>query len=199
MEVDRNDENEPDTTTYCSLTSIDGLTNRIVKTLRQDYPDLKIATKHNKTIRSLLPSVKDKTPYEQQSNVVYKIDCADCNACYVGMTTTKLKTRISGHKSNLKKLHTLQQAGYTNEDAAIIQVKDRTALVSHAAAMNHNFKLDETKILDRTHKPRNLPILESCHINNTQHTVNKRTDTDNLHAAYAGVLHLLVNAENIRR
>ena len=176
---------------YRSLTNVFGLTQRLTKTLRRDYPQVKIANKNQKTVGALIPPIKDKTAEEEQSNVIYQIHCNDCEGSYIGMTTTKLKNRISGHRSNLKKLTTLREAGYTNEDAAIICIREKTALVDHAAKTGHTFKLDNAKIVDRSFKTSNLPILESCHIKNTQHTVNKRTDTDNLHAAYANVLHMI--------
>lgn len=115
------------------------------------------------------------------------------------MTTQKLKARVSKHKSSMKKLHTLQQAGHTPRDAAMMEIMETTALVNHAARESHKFKLDQTKILDTTNRGRNLLILESCHINNTPNTINKRTDTDNLHVAYAGVLHWLRNNQQSRR
>lgn len=185
MEASGMAEEHPTTKTFRSLTNIDGLTQQLTKTLRKEYPNVQVASKHARNVGSLLPLAKDKTLKDDQSNVVFKIGCAECNACYVGMTTTKLKTRIAGHRSNVKKLRTLRDAGYTNEDAAVCSIREKTALVNHAAAMEHTFKLEEAKIIDRTHKPTNLPILEGCHIYNTQNTVNKRTDTDNLHVAYA--------------
>lgn len=192
-------ESQQNDTKFYSLTNIEGLTQQISKTLTKEIPGIKIAYKHNKTINTLLPTVKDKTPDMEMSNVIYKIDCADCESCYIGMTSTKLKQRISGHRSNVKKLKTLLDKGHTNTDTEVLWVRDKTALVNHIADTNHNFKLEETKIIDRTFKTNNLNILESCHIYNTNHTVNKRTDTDNLHTAYAGLLHTLKNERNMRR
>ena len=184
---------------YRSLTNVDGLTQRIAKSLRREYPQVKIANKNVKTVGAILPPVKDKTAKEEQSNVIYQIDCNDCEGLYIGMTTTKLKNRISGHRSHIKKLTTLRDAGYTNDDAAIASIRETTALVNHAAAKGHTFGLDNPKILDRSLKPSSLPILESCHIKNTQHTVNKRSDTDNLHAAYANVLHTIQKQKTKRQ
>ncbi|XP_062703811.1 uncharacterized protein LOC134286243 [Aedes albopictus] len=113
---------EEDEKLFRSLTNIDGLSSRISKTLKKEYANIQVATKTTKTVGTLLPSIKDKTAKEQQSNVIYKIQCGDCEACYIGMTTTKLKQRISGHRSNVRRLETLRAAGYTNEDAAIVEV-----------------------------------------------------------------------------
>lgn len=178
---------------FRSLTNIDGLSSQVTKTLHKEYQNIQVATKTAKTVGALLPIVKDKTPKEEQNNVIYKIQCNDCDVCYIGMTTTKLKTRISGHRSNVRRLQTLREAGYTNTDAAVINIREKTALVDHAAAMDHQFKLGETQIIDRANRASSLPILESCHIKNTPNTVNKRTDTDNLNVVYAALLHTLRN------
>lgn len=181
---------------FRSLTNIDGLTEQITKTIRKEYPNIHIAHKQAKTVGSILPMVKDRISQGEKSNVVYRIDCADCDACYIGMTTTKLKSRLSGHRSNVRKLQKLREEGHTNRDGAIAEIREKTALVNHAAAMEHSFKLDEVVIVDKTHKSTNLQFLESCHIYNTEKTVNKRSDTENLHATYAGILHTFKNAQN---
>lgn len=190
---------EEDEKLFRSLTNIDGLSSRISKTLKKEYANIQVATKTTKTVGTLLPSIKDKTAKEQQSNVIYKIQCGDCEACYIGMTTTKLKQRISGHRSNVRRLETLRAAGYTNEDATIMEVREKTALVDHAAAMDHTFRLENVNIIDKSNRSASLPILESCHIRNTTHTVNKRTDTDNLNVAYAAVLHTIKNIRKTER
>lgn len=119
---------------FYSLTNISGLTQTITKTLHKEYPNIKIAIKNTKTVASLLPLVKDKTPIQEQSNAVCAIPCNDCDACYIGITTTKLKTRMSGHKSNVKQLQELKGKGYTNTDAEVCWAKEKSALTSHVAA-----------------------------------------------------------------
>lgn len=184
---------------FRSLTNIDGLTSRITKTLKREYPNVQVATKTTKTVGALLPLVKDRTAKDQQSNVIYKIQCGDCEACYIGMTTTKLKQRISGHRSNVKRLQTLREAGYTNADAAVAEIREKTALVNHAAETGHTFRLDDVNIIDRTSRSSSLPILESCHIRNTENTINKRTDTENLSIVYAALLHTIKNTRKSER
>jgi len=43
---------------------------------------------------------KDPLPDEHKTNVVYRINCLDCNASYVGQTKRQLITRIKEHRSN---------------------------------------------------------------------------------------------------
>ena len=45
---------------------------------------------------------KDRCPYLfNKNNVVYKINCRDCNASYVDQTGRQLKTRITEHRNNI--------------------------------------------------------------------------------------------------
>ena len=85
---------------YRSLINVDELTQRIAKS--SNSQKVKIASKNLKTVDAILAPVKDKTAKEEQSNVIYQIDCNDCEGLYTGMTTTKLKNRISGHRSKIK-------------------------------------------------------------------------------------------------
>jgi len=46
---------------------------------------------------------KDKIKKEELSNVVYQVNCRDCNYSYVGQTKRKLKTRLKEYMNDLKK------------------------------------------------------------------------------------------------
>lgn len=54
---------------------------------------------------------KDKLPLSTHSNVIYKINCANCEASYVGQTCRLLKTRISEHRSYINRNNS-QLSGY---------------------------------------------------------------------------------------
>ncbi|XP_055604662.1 regulating synaptic membrane exocytosis protein 1 [Uranotaenia lowii] len=66
-----------------------------------------------------------------------------------GCTIVKLKQRMSQHKTQTNELKRLWEKGYTNEDYAIIQLRQQTALIEHEAAMHHLFDIDKVKIIDR--------------------------------------------------
>ncbi|XP_062704389.1 uncharacterized protein LOC134286739 [Aedes albopictus] len=180
---------DDNTKTFRSIVNIGSLTHKIQRTLRSDYPEVVTCPQQRKTVRSIIPGVKDKLEENQRSNVIYKIPCADCGSSYVGMTSCRLKDRVSGHRSTINKLTELREAGKDETDQEIMRLREKTALLDHCITNNHQFLLDRVEVLDSSHKKQNLAILESCHILNTQHTVNKRTDTDNLSGTYAGVLH----------
>ena len=50
-----------------------------------------------RTLRKILSHPKDCIPDDDKSNVMYKINCRDCDASYVGETGRALKTHVSEH------------------------------------------------------------------------------------------------------
>ena len=53
-------------------------------------------------LKTLMPSLKPPVEKMLRSNVVYKITCPCCQACYVGQTCRHMKTRLTEHKSKKK-------------------------------------------------------------------------------------------------
>ena len=53
-----------------------------------------------KNLSSVIKLGKDSTKQMDRTNVVYKIRCKDCEACYIGETKRTLKTRIKEHINN---------------------------------------------------------------------------------------------------
>ncbi|XP_062703666.1 arp2/3 complex-activating protein rickA-like [Aedes albopictus] len=173
---------------YRSMPNIPTLTRTISIILKKDYDQVKIATRNIKTTKSLLKTIKDPVPPNDQHNVVYSTPCNNCEGVYIGMTSNQLKKRMSGHKSDVNKI--------VNTPTDITHAK--TALTQHMIEHNHTFNLDGTKIVDRTFRSTALPILEMCHIQNTSNTINFRTDVDGLNTAYAGILHTIKKANSRR-
>jgi len=70
-----------------------------------------IAKKHNlntifmiNRLSNFIKTCKDRIEKMQQSNVVYKISCNDCDATYVGQTKRQLQTRIREHRTDINRL-----------------------------------------------------------------------------------------------
>ena len=55
------------------------------------------------SISTFIKTGKDKIKKEDHSNVVYKINCQDCNYSYVGQIKRKLKTRLKEHIKDFNK------------------------------------------------------------------------------------------------
>lgn len=190
---DVTNDDSSDEKVYRSMVHVGQLTNKIQRSLKKDYPNVIISSKNEKIIKNMLPQVKDPVEKLNRSNVVYRIPCEDCSACYVGMTSNQLRTRLASHRSCSNRLRSLWERGKTAEDEEIATLRERTALLDHSISHHHTFNFDNTQLLDSSRKKQNLPTLETCHIINTPNTVNKRTDTDNLSSTYAGILHTLRN------
>ncbi|XP_062704289.1 uncharacterized protein LOC134286653 [Aedes albopictus] len=111
---------------YVALPYIPQLSESIAKCLKKDYPRIKIANQNAKTAKIVYTKVKDPVESMLQHNVIYNIPCQNCDRCYIGMTSNKLKTRLSGHKSNINKLNRLLEQGYTNNDEAVVNINHRS-------------------------------------------------------------------------
>ncbi|XP_062701071.1 uncharacterized protein LOC134285069 [Aedes albopictus] len=185
---------QPETTnnvkTYRAIPYIPALSQKIINILAKDYPNLTITTKQNRVIKSLHTQVKQPIIRDDVSNTIYKIPCSNCECCYIGMTTNTLRKRLAGHRSNVNRLDKLINDNNTNTEIAKTSlIETTTALIQHCVEQNHRFDLERTQIIDHSYKQSTLPFLEMCHITNTDHTVNKRTDIDRLSTTYAAVLH----------
>ena len=55
-----------------------------------------------KTLRSMLMQVKQKTPMEKKRNVVCEVSCRDCQLMYIGETRRTMKKRMTEHQYAVK-------------------------------------------------------------------------------------------------
>ncbi|XP_058815363.1 uncharacterized protein LOC131678929 [Topomyia yanbarensis] len=179
--------------TYRSIAYIPHLSNKIDKHLKNDYKNIRLAHHNTRTVRHLFTKLKDPVPDDQQNNIIYSIPCESCPACYIGMTTNKLKTRIYGHQTHYNALDKYKQLGLTATDPEIVALKEKTALLEHSIAQDHRFDLKNTKIIDKHNKKHALPFIEVCHIITNENSINRRTDTEGLNTIYAGIIHSLKN------
>ncbi|XP_024890071.1 uncharacterized protein LOC112466277, partial [Temnothorax curvispinosus] len=53
--------------------------------------------------KSAVTRGKDRLATNKETNVVYKIDCENCDASYIGQTKRHLETRVKEHFSDIKK------------------------------------------------------------------------------------------------
>ncbi|XP_053691812.1 uncharacterized protein LOC128740298 [Sabethes cyaneus] len=184
----------PEPIIYKPLIYVEKLTSRLKKTFRTDFPNISLATRNEFTIKKLFTNTKDNIPTEMKTNVIYRIPCRDCQASYVGLTSNQLKKRISNHRSNIKQMEALIDATSRSNPTItheLSNLREKTALLAHCIDTRHRFALDDTRVVDQHRRQTALPILEVCHITNTDHTVNKRSDVDCLSSTYAAILHTI--------
>lgn len=176
---------------------VNDLTQRLRKSFEAALPDITLASRYENTTKRIFSNMKDNIPMDMRHNVIYRIPCNECEASYVGLTTTLLKQRLSSHRSTMNELEKLRSKN--DDDPATMyeleRLKEKTALLQHSIEHNHQFNLQKTTILDHHRRQSALPILEVCNIINTPHTVNKRSDVDSLSSMYVGILHTLQNQQ----
>lgn len=166
--------------TYKSLTYINGLSEKINKITRTYTDKIQIAHKSNVCIQNIFTKLKEKTPTNRQTNVIYKIPClgtgepgSNCKLTYVGQTKQFLEKRIKNHINDIKKPY--------------LSHVPNTAVVQHFHDVGHYPDFKNTKILD-TQKPyRKRLTIESLHIY-TQNTYNQRRDVENISAIFCAII-----------
>ena len=131
-----------------------------------------------KTIGMIYTKLKDKIPPLAQSNIVYKLQCADCDKCYVGQSSQIMKNRIAGHKSDAR------------------NNPEKCMLASHVSEHHHNINYQEVKILEVESNYIKRSFLEMYHIVRTDNTMNKRTDTNDLSSIYTYIIELARQTPN---
>ncbi|XP_075150874.1 uncharacterized protein LOC142224982 [Haematobia irritans] len=174
---EQTDDNK-DPKSYKSLTYIPTISERIAKSDIFDTNKYNLAHKSNNTLKNLFTNTKDNIPLSETPNVIYEIPCdgkskEKCQMIYIGTTKNKLKTRLSGHKSDIK---------IRNNNSKL----QKTALATHCAATNHQPNFDRVRVLQRESNTSKRYTLEMLHINNvpTTRRINYKTDTDNIAHIY---------------
>ena len=96
------------------------------------YTDLIRSTFYTKNaLRKLLCKPKDRDASEDKNNIVYEIDCSNCEAVYYGESKRSLKLRSYKHKSYVK-----------NCDC------DNNEIAKHCWEADDNFSWSWKKVID---------------------------------------------------
>jgi len=103
--------------------------------------------------------------------VVYKIDCRDCKATYIGQTKKQLNIRIKEHTNNIK-LHTSNQS----------------VINKHRNDFLHDFNWTVFNILHQEKHTTKREIAEMFYIKKFNNTINLQKDTESLNPIYDRVI-----------
>jgi len=110
---------------------------------------------------------KDPTEHTHKNNIVYKINCNNCDASYVGQTKRKMMTRVKEHHDNIK-----------------LDKSKHSVITEHILDLNHNFDWDNIKILDTESNYNKRLISEMLHIKEQKNGINSHNDTEFLNESY---------------
>ncbi|XP_072177261.1 uncharacterized protein [Diadema setosum] len=110
---------------------VSGLSEKIRRIFSKHH--IPVSFKPTNTLRQMLVHPKDKTPKDQQNNVVYAIQCKDdeCDELYIGETKQTLAKRMYQHRR-------ASSSGCGD-----------SAVYSHMNSSNHTFDNKDVVILDR--------------------------------------------------
>ena len=98
------------------------------------------------TLRKLLSEPKDRVATEDKDNIVYEIDCSNCQAVCFGESKRSLKSHSDEHKRSVK-----------NCDC------DKTEIAKHCWEAGNNFNWDQKKVIDRESRLIPRKIKETIH------------------------------------
>jgi len=163
-----------DNTIIGSLTYVQGLTDK-VKGVIANNNYTKIGLKTNNTAeKNIYTNTKDKIKKLNNTNVIYEVQCQGCDSKYIGETKNKLLERLQHHKNNIKNR------------------SNTTALSQHSVRTKHEFKFENTKILEKEENHFKRKFIESAYILlNNPCSINFKTDTQNINNKYNNILNTI--------
>ncbi|GAB0096540.1 hypothetical protein DMENIID0001_120640 [Sergentomyia squamirostris] len=169
---------------YHSLTYVRGMAERVRRMVRSEL-GTDVAFSMFSKCRSLFSKVKDPVESDLRSCVVYNIPCGGCDKSYIGTTKQYVKERIKQH---------------ARDSRPPIKEEGITALAAHSKETGHQFRFDDTTILDVHKHHGKRKMLESLHIQeNINNVTNRRSDVANLSTVYSALLHLHARKKKKRR
>jgi len=162
-----------------TLAQINGLSHTLAKNIRKyDLDDIKVCYKPINNLSTIVYSnMKDKIPKEKTKNVIYEVECNDCDKTYIGQTGQYIKKRMQEHSYDCR-----TTTGNNN----------KTALAEHAKTHGHTFNTAEPKILCKVENKRKREIVESiCISKRGEKAINYKTDAKTVGSFYSSVINNL--------
>lgn len=116
---------------------------------------------------------KDKVDKLYKTDVIYKINCKNCDKSYIGETKRHLHKRVDDHKRYVR----------NNDEKSVIAL--------HCVQNNHSFDFDKVSILDSEPQTKKRKFLEMLHIQFHKNNINKQLDTQFLRRDYKDIVQAL--------
>lgn len=133
--------------------------------------NIKLAFSSNNKLNKFIKVLKDDLPAYSRTNVVYKINCLNCEASYVGQTRRQLLKRINEHRDHIKR------------NTAQISV-----ITEHRLNCSHEFDWGKVEILDEETNYNKRLISEMIFIKKQKRGLNSQNDTALLDPIYIDLL-----------
>ena len=138
-----------------------GLKKKLKRCL--NISDVRIVTRTTTTKLNMFTNMKDKTPKENKSNVVYEFTCQKCSNSYIGKTERTLLERAKEHayKDNDSAINKHLQSCYEPDDLTNKTNKELVDLV-----------VNNTKVIDSARNWNLLLYKEALHIKRRKCVLN---------------------------
>lgn len=160
---------------YAALSYVPLLSEAISKSCQYFTPNVKLAMRPQNKINNMFSKLKHPLKKEENSGLVYKIDCDNCPVTYIGETIQKLGERVKQHEYDCKK--------------PTEQINRMSALAKHATFNNHTFKTNDPVILKRERNKFKLQIHEVNQIIRFENTAcNDKSDKKDYTTAYHNLI-----------
>lgn len=141
--------------------------NRFIKQI----PNVYLAFTGINKLSRYIKGQKDKLPTCMRSNVIYKINCLNCTASYVGQTGRTLKDRISEHRNHINR-----------------NTPQSSVITEHRREFLHKFDWDHVEIMyQEAHLNKRL-ISEMIYIKKQTRGLNLQGDTELLDSYYCDII-----------
>ncbi|EFN60290.1 hypothetical protein EAG_00665, partial [Camponotus floridanus] len=102
-----------------------------------------------------------------RTEVVYKLNCKNCNKSYIGQTKRHVSTRVKEHRTNIK-----------------VHENNFSVISKHKVEFNHDFDWSLPVILHNEKHVTKREIAEMFFIKKCDNTINLQKDTENLNNIY---------------
>ena len=138
-----------------------GLKKKLKRCL--NISDVRIVTRTTTTKLNMFTNMKDKTPKENKSNVVYEFTCQKCSNSYIGIIERTLLERAKEHayKDNDSAINKHLQSCYEPDDLTNKTNKELVDLV-----------VNNTKVIDSARNWNLLLYKEALHIKRRKCVLN---------------------------
>ena len=136
---------ENNSNTFMAIPYVEGLSEIVASEIKKS--NVIVGFRKLKNLNGFIKAQKDRNEHNNNSNVIYKLSCNDCDATYVGQTKRQLRTRVNEHRNNIK------------------LNSDRHSVISeHITKEMHTFNWENTRILDYERNYHKRLISEMLHI-----------------------------------
>ena len=146
---------------------VSGLSEEIRREMKR--LEIPISFKAYKTIRQHLGHPKDPFSKEEQSGVIYRIKCKECDGEYIGETGRQLKVRMKEHQADVRYGRT-----------------QRSALAEHSVATGHEIDWEDVEIIETEENWQRRKAKESWNIKMKKPKLNR--DEGTLEEVYKKVI-----------